>query len=940
MKYPPVLVSRVQALLAAFVVALASPWAQAGQSWTDQGRTFAEGTPGNSGQNLYVPAHGGLETIHRYDLDQNGSLDLLFNSTHDIYAAVPATLAMSTADRRMEATRFEVDGSGRVAAADLNRDGFTDLVFMPNHQNVQQDRASLAIAWGGANGWSEQRLTRQLPVNGVVGCAVGDLNGDGWPDIITVNSEGWLFGQPPGRIVRVYWGGPEGFLLSHFQDLGVPGAQDVVVGKLGPGPQRTAVLLTPQGLQVLDLDLTRKTLVLGRTIVVPGTAVLGDPGTLRPELRCMACMPTGADTPDALWVGTNQGTLFHVRPSAMGDVVTAVKAFPATQIAVGRLDDDDFLDLVLVNQKLIAPGETAVPSVHVLWGGPDGPAVDRSLSLTVPSAVAATIGDVDFDGHGDLLVAVHQGAATKEALSLVFFGNGLRGLSAGSPVPTEGASDVSLVRLNAAARPVAVFANSQRRTLDEAVPLQLYWGSAKGFSRQSMSEIANRSGYKSSAADLNGDGRVDLVVIDGGDVGPEDQARDPAVGANIYWGGTTGAIAGPGPTRYDPSRHQVLRELGLGSINVADLNGDGYLDLVLGSFEHPGSDETELVIYYGSAQGFNKEQRKSVRVPGRSIGCLIADFDRDGWLDIVVGCYKADKVVTYWGGPRGYGNDHRTDLTTAGPIDLEAADLNGDGWLDLLVASYEDRVAHHHDTGTTLYWGGAAGWRQSNAQWLPGMTPLGLAVADVDGDGFLDIVSPHYHGELSRERLPSYIFWGSATGFAPLRRTALTVDSASEVVIADFNGDGRLDLAFTAHSVDAGHLTESPIYFNDGHRFACPEVQYLPVHGPHYMWVQDIGNIYSRRYEETFQSRAFTWTEAARIGRVQVEAAKRFGSTVDVAVRSAADAANLPRAPWRPVAAGEFPLPAADRALQYRLTLRSANGDAYPVIRQVSVEVK
>ncbi len=104
-------------------------------------------TPGNSGQNLYVNRRGELETIRHYDIDGDGWLDLFFNSTHDTYNAVPATFATAKGTT-INLARFGVDGSSRVVPHDLNRDGFTDLVFMPNQQNIQKQRASVAIAWG------------------------------------------------------------------------------------------------------------------------------------------------------------------------------------------------------------------------------------------------------------------------------------------------------------------------------------------------------------------------------------------------------------------------------------------------------------------------------------------------------------------------------------------------------------------------------------------------------------------------------------------------------------------------------------------------------------------------------------------------------------------------------------------------------------------------
>ncbi|HRE80701.1 MAG TPA: VCBS repeat-containing protein, partial [Opitutaceae bacterium] len=729
---------------------------------------------------------------------------------------------------------------------------------------------------------------------------------------------------------------------NRVHDLGIPGAVDLATGSFGPQGAASAVVLTEDGTlhwlshsgNDLQLQAVSKT-------QLPLKSVAGQ--TPRPQ--AIAVQAEKNAQANVLWVSTDTNALYSVSTDTLNGSIQEISAQPATHLTVGDLNGDSWPDLVLTQLNLVYPSATSSKptpaSVTVYWGSAQGPKKEAPLSLSIPNAQSTAIGDINGDGRPDLAVAVYQGKESLQAQSLLLLNPGGRGFSStGLAVPTEGAEGVTITTLQPGTRPTAIFTHSQHRTLDDAVPLRLYWGVKGGFSRDTFVDIPNLSGYKSSAADLNSDGHVDMIVINGGDISEEASARAPDTGINIYWGGKTGDMKSPGPTQFAFARRDVLPEKHLGSINVADLNRDGYLDLILGAFESASRPDTELIIYYGTATGYNTERRVAIPVSGRSIGCLIADFNRDGELDIVVGAYTKNEVVVFWGKDGAHHADNKTILPYPAPIDLEAADFNGDGWLDLIVASYQDSVSQNHDTGSSIFWGGKDGWHQSRSQWLPGMTPLGLAVADLDGDGFLDLVSPHYHGELSREHLPSYIFWGSAAGFGAQRRTSLTVNSASEAIIADFDGDGRLDLAFAAHSVDPGHLLESPIFYNDGKRFENPKVQYLPAIGPHYMWVQDIGNIAHRRNEEHFDSRVFSWDERLRSGRIEVDAQTPFKSRVTVQIRTANQADGLTQAPWRDVARNTFNLQAEDRFLQYRLLLQSANGDAYPIVRKVEVSIK
>jgi hypothetical protein len=193
-----------------------------GQKWIYKSfQDFTKGSLDASGQNIYINSKGEIKTIRRFDLNNDGFVDLLFNSTHDDDVSVPASITTVSAGRQLLTKPLQVEGSIASDISDLNKDEFPDIVFCPNANGAQTAHRYVTIIYGGADGWPPERSNGLLPVNDVKAVLVADLNGDRWPDIITLNSAAWLPGQPSGNIARVYWGGEHGFLLTRFQDIGV-----------------------------------------------------------------------------------------------------------------------------------------------------------------------------------------------------------------------------------------------------------------------------------------------------------------------------------------------------------------------------------------------------------------------------------------------------------------------------------------------------------------------------------------------------------------------------------------------------------------------------------------------------------------------------------------------------------------------------------------------
>jgi len=189
--------------------------------WTeDTFEDFRDGALDAAGQNIYVCHDGTVRTILRYDINDDGYLDLFFGNTHDTRTHVPPVACRVGTDRTFAANEMGVMGSDRVQAADFNNDGFMDLAFCLRLDGLQIPRRFVYLVYGGADGWPAHRTTGHLPVNSPLDLAVADLNGDGWQDIAALNGGDWITQIPPDRNITIFWGSQNGFLLTKQQQIG------------------------------------------------------------------------------------------------------------------------------------------------------------------------------------------------------------------------------------------------------------------------------------------------------------------------------------------------------------------------------------------------------------------------------------------------------------------------------------------------------------------------------------------------------------------------------------------------------------------------------------------------------------------------------------------------------------------------------------------------
>jgi hypothetical protein len=335
-----------------------------------------------------------------------------------------------------------------------------------------------------------------------------------------------------------------------------------------------------------------------------------------------------------------------------------------------------------------------------------------------PFSVA--VGDFNQDGIPDLVVANGGGATSTVS---IFLGNG-DGTFRASREYDAGVDTFSVAvgDLNGDGKPDLVVANiGPSGNANVGVLL----GNGDGTFMPVVQYNGPGQGFQFVAVgDFNGDGKLDVVGIGriSGSLGTIDVV-------SIYLGKGDGTLAPAGNYPTGGSNPNPV------SIAVADLNGDGRLDLAVAN-----NNSDSIGVLLGRGDGtFQAAVNYPLEIAPQGIAS--GDFNGDGKLDLVAGGGASVSVLI----GNGDGTFQAPVNYPAGddPWSVGVGDFNSDGKLDLIVAD----IAGAAGTTVSLLLGNGDGTFQAPAPYIVGAVPTSVAVADLNSDGLLDVAVANAHSD-------------------------------------------------------------------------------------------------------------------------------------------------------------------------------------------------
>lgn len=855
----------------------------------------------------------------------------------------------------------------RIYQYDLNHNGYFDLVFA-NCQNHHESAPAYVYYRDG--------LMSRLPAQGAVSGAVADLNNSGYADLIVC---GRYDMAQPFASSDIYFGSDEPYSEKRHIRVPTPWAESVAVGYFnGDARPAPAFSLAPYGVvrifypsdlgiewgKYTDLPLATGQLAAGdldgdgfdelivrRNDSNETIVYWGGPDGISPERRTV--MP---ELPEADRIVNRQ------EKSRQSQMEKELKSPPLPRIIT--IGQTRYLTVITARRVVFYSFKDRTPS--------------EVFQLNVPDALAVASGSLQRNGKTDLFVAARFCPGGENTQYSYLYPGGPDGYREENrlAIPTVQASDAIMTDLDGNGHDDLIISQSHTE-YHYTNQILVYRGTPSGIS--DVSEQLAGEDVQRIFAVPRPDGSRALLAVN--------HYSRSAVGFDktyIYWGGPNGYSPNRmqevpswcavdsvyadlnddgwaelvvcnnsenslhldpgfhvhhfGPDGFEPSKtFQLPTELGWGAV-CADFDRDGYLDIIA-----VANHWKDLKIFHGGPDGFQRSELIPLGNRGSARWILAVDLNQNGWLDIVVPLINADRTLILHGGPEGFSMKRHSELAVFHGNCARTADLTGNGYPDLIIGSHVETPSNGeltphnpHHSYIHIYWNSPEGISENNKTILKADAAVSIAIADFNNDGWLDIFVNNYHNGRERD-IHSILYWNRQGQFRELDRELIFTHSASGCIAADFNEDGYIDLAVANHKVDGDHLGFSTVWWNGPDGFDRRHTTDLPTAGPHGMTAIEPGNQLDRGPEEYYTSEPFQVKEDSILEGLDWTGELPPKTWVHTKIRSASTLQGIKSAPWQEPSGQNLK---AGTWIQYQLALGAVNSLRTPRITRVTVALQ
>ncbi len=483
---------------------------------------------------------------------------------------------------------------------------------------------------------------------------------------------------------------------------------------------------------------------------------------------------------------------------------------------------------------------------------PNWNAEQNQASMTFGYSIAY-VGDVNYDGYGDLLVGApeYDGGQTDEGKIFLYYGSaaGINTTAAWSYENNQAGSQLGYAVENAgrsnndnysdfiASAPYysngqneegAVYYFKGTATTPAATPSAIIQGNVID-AHFGLSITGN--------AKFNNDTYMDIAV---GAPHYKVSGAAPNLGAVYIFHGASGGLSTT--VRATLTGEHAQAHFGTSVKAFGDVNNDTYTDLIVSSpyFTNGETEEGAIYLYQGSSTGLNTTLlwKGESNIPSMYYGETAAggDINKDGKTDLIVGAPRygttytsSGEVHIYYSNGTSFGATPNLILSGGADWDyfgggLASGDINGDGHFEVIVGSTLHNGGLTEQGKVQIFYGTSFGlsttptWTKSGGS---NYATLGqsIAVGDINGDKVNDLhISAAYESNGQSYEGKVYSFYGTPRGLNPIASSIFNVSQASSQFAfasssaGDVNNDGHDDLIVGAYNYDNGQSNEGRVF--------------------------------------------------------------------------------------------------------------------------------